>query len=169
MKHSVWACLGLLSLVGCDKPANQSDVEQLIRSFENVSALANQESVQQIVDHATRCERAVVFINVNWSLTSQICQRKFAEFAIEYSTHQSVDPAMFHFVEAAPVSTNGYRPLRSVPGWQQLITNNAGTAMIHGEGEVAWIENGRVLDVRSIYGMSVIELAELTAKIMPGT
>ncbi|MCC9641917.1 hypothetical protein LOC71_06495 [Rhodopirellula sp. JC740] len=134
-----------------------------MRLFETASA--GQDNVQQVIDNARASNRAVMFIDVDWAMT-EIYHQQFAEFAVEYFKKHPTDSLRFHFADCTAVSKN-YASLRAIPGWTTLM-DDAGTAMIHGHGEIAWLADGHVLRVQKIADFATpSELIESTEDLLP--
>lgn len=159
------AALCVLCL-GCDRRLRKTEVtvEQLVASFADAK-LRNATDVQYVIANASASPRAILFVNLDWAIMDPMRER-FAEFSIEYRQIHPNEPLLFHFVDCTQV-TNGYGPLRSLPGWQELH-DAAGTSLIHGCGELVWIENGRVLHVEPILNYeSTSDLIDKTESLMP--
>ncbi|KLU02350.1 hypothetical protein RISK_005416 [Rhodopirellula islandica] len=165
-RYALLFAAAVLSLPGCDSQVSNRlewDFDGIVHGFASVPN--SEVDVRRLVDNALVSRRSVMFIDVDWAIT-EIYHRRYAEFLVAYHTQHPNDSLMFHFVDCSSVSQD-YGPLREIPGWQQLMVD-AGTAMIHGNGEIAWIENGRVLHVQSIRAFNTAsELVEFTETLMP--
>ena len=151
---------------GCNNrsPTPAIEVDDLVATFASVSNESALD-VEHVVTNAANSERAIMFIHVDWAFT-KLFQPKYAEFIIDYHAKHPDDNLLFHYVDCTPV-THGYKPLRKLPGWQELM-DDAGNALIHGGCEIVWMERGRVLHVQRITDFdSASDLIELTEKIMP--
>jgi hypothetical protein len=156
----------VLTLVGCNRSPTSAPIriDELAAEFASVKN-ETEAQVQGVVSHATACERAVMFIHVDWAFMEP--QRtRFIEFVHEYQKVHPHEAVLFHYVDCTPIDS-GYGPLKNIPGWSEL-QEEAGTSLIHGWGEVAWLANGRVLHVESILNFeSVAELVAKTESLMP--
>ncbi|PHS03220.1 MAG: hypothetical protein COA78_18590 [Blastopirellula sp.] len=160
----------MLTVAGCDfavteptltEPAlTVKELEVTMRNVKNET----EADVQAVVDNAAAADRAIMFINLDWSVMAhQIPQ--FAEFSIEFQKAHPDENVMFHFVDCTPVTHLGYKPLRALDGWKELEVD--GGSLIHGWGEVAWLEHGHVLHVQRIDEFeSTAELIEFTERLM---
>jgi hypothetical protein len=120
--------------------------EELVASFSRVS-LKTEADVQRVVANAAHAERAVLFVNVDWSLLEPM-RTRYAHFMLGYQQAHPNDGLLFHYVDCTPVS-GGYAPLRALPGWTELEEARR-ASLIHGWGEVVWMAHGRVLHVEPI-------------------
>lgn len=155
-----------LAPLGCERASQNVDlpVNEMVASFESAK-LESKEDVQRVVTNAALSERAIMFVNVDWAIMEP--QRtRFAQFAINYHQANPDDSVLFHYVDCTPV-TNGYAPLRSLTGWREL-QKAAGTALIHGWGEIVWMHKGRVLHVERILNFETTkDLMEKTKSLLP--
>jgi hypothetical protein len=142
------------------------EVDRLVASFEKAS-LETPEQVEHVVANAESSERAVLFLHVDWAVMAQQHER-FAEFILDFQQAHPRDGVGFHFVDCTPV-TRGYAPLRELNGWQGLEDHVGGSSLIHGWGEVVWMEGGRVLQVKPILHFeSSEELVRFTKGLLLG-
>ncbi len=155
-----------LTLLGCNRneaPKFNVNPENLMTSLDRVS-VETETAVQAAVSNAVHATRAIVFVHVDWA-PMKLQRARFVDFMIEYDRTHPALPVMFHYVDCTPV-TDGYGPLKSLPGWQKL-QDAAGSSLIHGEGELVWMEGGRVLHVERILNFgSVPELVHKTEVLM---
>lgn len=175
MRHSfnsvrILIAICLAAASGCIRQEQDIDqelqVHELVDSFARAK-LETEADVRQVVSNAAASERAVMFINVNWAIMEPQ-KTRFAEFALAYQRKHPLKPVHFHFVDCTPV-TSGYQPLESLPGWQELQEEN-GFAFIHGNGEIVWMKQGRVLHIYPILNFeSVSELIKKTESLMLAT
>jgi hypothetical protein len=121
--------------------------------------------VQRIISTAAAADRAILFIHVDWALMEP--QRtRFVEFINDYLRLHPQDDLGFYYVDCTSV-TDGYAPFRSLTGWRELEVA-AGTSLIHGWGELVWMEQGRVLHVERILNFeSTSELIQKTEALIP--
>lgn len=167
--------LCMLAIWGCNRDAPETEVrvdetvaslevDELVASFDNVN-LETEADVQHVVSNAAASPRAIMFVHLDWA-SMEPQRTRFAEFMLEYQRTYPDGQILFHYVDCTPV-TNGYAPLRSLPGWQKLH-EAAGTSLIHGWGELVWMEKGRVLHVERILDCgSAAELVEKTDRLLP--
>lgn len=167
------AVVCVLACVSCDRtepqvavivrPSVGLRVDEIVTSLEDAS-LETEADVERAVANASASERAVIFVHVDWAPMLQQ-QRRFAEFMLAYQQKHPTDPLMFHYVDCTPV-TDGYAPLRSLPGWREL-QEAAGVSLIHGHGEMVWLKRGRVLRVEPILNFnSAAALVRKTETLM---
>ncbi len=166
IRFALFVTICVLSPIGCERDSRNADlaVKEMVASFESAK-LETEADVERVVTNAATSERAIMFVNVDWAIMEP--QRtRFAQFAINYHRNNPDDSVLFHYVDCTPV-TNGYAPLRSLAGWREL-QEAAGTALIHGWGELVWMHNGRVLHVERILNFKTTEdLIEKTNSLMP--
>lgn len=164
----------LLMLLGCNggsapdeaSPDSDWNVDVIAASLKE-ARLKTEGDVQGAVTNAARSSRAVLFVHVDWA-PMEPHRTRFAEFMVAYQRKHSDDPMLFHYVDCTSV-TNGYAPLRSLTGWQALHDARGGS-LLHGSGELVWLERGRVLHVESILDFdSTAELLRKTKSLMPRT
>jgi hypothetical protein len=105
------------------------------------------EDVQRIVSSAAAADRAIMFIHVDWALMD--AQRmRFDQLVSEYLRLHPRENVEFYYVDCTSV-TEGYAPLRQLRGWKELEHATA-TSLIHGWGEIVYLERGRVLRVEPL-------------------
>ncbi|KAA5541927.1 hypothetical protein FYK55_17175 [Roseiconus nitratireducens] len=160
------SCSALLSNAASPAEFETEDqlVSEIVRGFQEASAADT--DVRHVVQNALNSKRAVVFVHVDWGMT-HIWHTRFAEFLVQYQKRNPNGRLHFHYADCTAVSSD-YAPLREIPGWMKLV-DEAGTAMIHANGEIAWIENGRVLHVQRISDFrNASRLVAFTMELMPG-
>jgi hypothetical protein len=138
-----------ITLFGCirsEEPQGMMTVEDLVTSL-NAARLETEAAVQAAVSNAANARAAIIFVHVDWA-PMEHQRRRFAEFAVEYQRIHPDLPVHFHYVDCTPVS-DGYAPLRSLLGWQEL-EGAVGSSLLHGWGELVWMSRGRVLHVERI-------------------
>jgi hypothetical protein len=130
--------------LGCDGMNSKTQVSN--DSFDVVySRLNTAEDVQHAVDKATSHPSAIILVHVDWA--PMVHQRKrFAEFKHDYMTRYPNSDLVFEYIDCTAIS-DGYEPLRSLPGWKELERFNNESSLVHGYGELVWCKNGSVLDV----------------------
>ena len=112
------------------------------------------EQVQHVIDHAAGCERAVMFVNLRWSLLA-LQQDRFSKLSSEYTRLHPEANVQFHVLDATPID-RGYKPLRGLPGWRAL-EGPTPRSLIHGMGEVVWMKDGEVLEVSRVFNYESVE------------
>ena len=131
--------------IGCEGPESQmpapTNADEILESFDRVS-FTSPNQVRSVIDNASRSRKSVSFIDIKWSPTAAFGKRKFAKFLSEYYQQQNLDVAAAHYIDCTPLTDIGY--LHDLPGWDNEQHR------INGDGEVIWMENGRVLDVQAI-------------------
>lgn len=143
--------------VGCEVTSKTDD-----KRFENVYAevdfvpTESEQDVQKAVNLATACQECVIFVHVNWA-PMRFQGERFVEFEREFKEKYPESVMQFHYIDFTPVS-DGYEPLRSLAGWEELGKNN----VIHGYGEFVWLRKGQVLHVES--RPELISATDLVAK-----
>jgi hypothetical protein len=124
--------------------------------------------VEGIVAHAAACKRAIMFIHLGWA-PMHVHHDRYISFMLQYNKTHPNKPIHFHYVDCTPI-TNGYRPLRALEGWKGLEEKRGGGSLIHGNGELVWVQDGRVVHVETLLyltGDSTMQLLEITEKVMP--
>jgi hypothetical protein len=121
--------------------------------------------VQRVVTSAATAERAILFIHVDWAPMTQ--QRtRFDDYVSDYQHSHPQDDLAFYYVDCTSI-TESYAPLKRLAGWKEL-EGEAGTSLIHGYGELVWMEQGRVVHVERILNFeSTSELLQKTEALIP--
>ena len=92
----------------------------------------------------------------------QLFQNSFC--FLEYRSQNPEGGVLFHFADCTAVSER-YEPLREIDRWMKLV-DDRGSALIHGNGEIAWISDGRVLRVEATHRFeNAAEFVQFTQKI----
>jgi hypothetical protein len=106
-----------------------------------------------------------MFIHVDWAIMEP--QRtRYRQFVSDYLQLYPGDDLAFYYVDCTSI-TDGYAPLRRLTGWAEL-EDAAGTSLIHGWGELVWLEQGRVLHVERIMNFkSMSKLLQKTEALLP--
>lgn len=147
-------------------PKNGSLEASLKEQFASVRC-ETEADVDGIVAHAAACKRAIMFIHLDWAPMHGYHDR-YINFILQYNEVHPGKPIHFHYVDCTPI-TNGYRPLKLLAGWKEL-QQEKGSSLIHGYGELVWLENGRVLHVKPLAEVPSDQPAELlaiTEEVMP--
>ncbi|WP_339730869.1 hypothetical protein [uncultured Gimesia sp.] len=138
--------LSFSALPGCDRMEPEGQAVELMQEF-TFSQLKTAEDVQRAVAEATSHSETIFLVHVDWAF--MVFQRKrFAEFERDYKTRYPKSDLAFRYIDCTPV-TQGYKPLRSLPGWKKLEELKNGASLVHGYGELVWCKNGRVLHVEN--------------------
>lgn len=143
-KHITSLALAIV-FAGCNSSIDEPpiiSVDELVASFSDAK-LPSPSEVQSVIDHASKCSRSVSYIDLDWSLDSQIHRRTFAQFVVDYHREVQCNFAPMHFIDCTSI-THDYSPLSDLPGWDKQ------RHPIAGMGEVMWMQNGRVLHVEAI-------------------
>ena len=138
------ACYG--TITGSQAQVDRAQADELARAFASTDCQTDTD-VQRIVSNSAASKRAVLFVHVGWAVMEPQ-QHRFVEFALAYARKYSDSGVLFYYVDCTPV-TDGYAPLVELEGWKEL-QDAASTSLIHGWGEVVWMESGRVLRVERI-------------------
>jgi hypothetical protein len=159
----VAACMGWLIWNVQVVRERRSAIAELAASLVG-ARLETEADVQAVVANAARSRRAIMFVHVDWAIMEP--QRtRFAQFVVEYQRMYPNDGVLFHYVDCTSV-TDGYAPLKALPGWQEL-ENTEGTSLIHGWGELVWLEQGRVLHVeRTLNFDTTSDLLQKTRRLI---
>ena len=105
--------------------------------------LKNRAAVEQAVGAAIANPRTVVYVSVGWSATAVVGQKEFEHFAAEWQRTRPALDVSFHCIDFTSTSTStpNYSAITSLPGWAETRRR------IHGNGELAWVVDGRIVDV----------------------
>jgi len=133
-------------LLGCDGMNSKTQPAEESSDF-TFSRLESAEDVQRAVDQATSRPNSILLVHVDWAPMVHQRQR-FAEFKRRYETRYPNSDLGFAYIDCTAI-TEGYAPLRSLPGWKELEEQNNGSSLVHGYGELVWCKNGVVLHVES--------------------
>jgi hypothetical protein len=157
----------LVAPIGCTSNERQSefptdDAKKLAKELWE-TCLDNKVDVEHAIQNARNAEQSVVFIGLRWSATSQWATFPYAQFMLDYNSSHPDSKLLFHYIDCTSLSDD-YSPLTEIPGW-----HDSG-AVIHGNGELAWLKNGRVLRVEPICGFrdfrSIEKLTTITDELM---
>ncbi|WP_145453696.1 hypothetical protein [Gimesia panareensis] len=151
--------LSFSALPGCDRMGSKHHAVEPMLEF-TFSQLETAEDVQHAVDEATSHSEAIFLVHVDWA-PMNLQRQRFAEFQRDYKARYPKSGLAFRYIDCTPV-TQGYIPLRALPGWKQLEELKNGASLVHGYGELVWYKNGRVLHVEN--PLNFDSLDELIAK-----
>lgn len=146
-----------LASFGCDRPYFESELEsgspvnELLLSFSNTK-FETAADLEYVLNNAVACERSIVFVNVDWSLYMPLNRRKFAEFSIAYNDLHPDTPVMFHYTDA---SRGNYVPYETLEGSREVESYRF-KSLIHGNGELFWLEKGRVVHIEPIQNFTFV-------------
>ena len=96
---------------------------------------------QSVVDHASACRFAVIFVDADWSLNARFFRPAFSKLVVGYHMEFPNEDVRFHYVNG----TRGFESLTNLPGYRE-ITNN----VFHGNGEILWLAEGRIVHMSSV-------------------
>ena len=134
--------------LGCQQPAEPLMVvsaAEFLESFDHASFDSASQACG-VIDNAAGSKQSISFIDVKWSLAAAMGKHRYADFLAKYYQQQDIDFASTHYIDCTPLSSD-YSCLTDLPGW------NKDPGLIHANGEVVWMENGRVIHVQEIaYG-----------------
>jgi hypothetical protein len=156
----------LTTINACDSKQLERASRYNQRSAGVIASRSESESdVQRIVSTAAAADRAVMFIHLDWA-PMEPQRSRYVQFANDWLQLHPRDNLGFYYLDCTPVDS-GYAPLRRLTGWVELEVA-AGTSLIHGWGELVWMERGRVLHVERIQNFeSISELLNKTEALMP--
>lgn len=129
------------------KPAVPSNALEAIRSEVEAAGVTFHSDVHDMISDVGKHEINVIFIHVDWAFL-EVHRKRFCEFCVEYRRKHPKSKLVFHYVDCTAI-TAGYEPLRSFPGWKRL-KGAPPRSLIHGHGEIAWVQNDSVLQVDPI-------------------
>lgn len=126
--------------------------------------LDSEEAVQRVVSNAVASRRAVLLIHVDWAPMEQQ-RRRYIEFMLNFRRTHPTEDVQFHYVDCT--AAHGYGPLHRISGWREH-EGEPRQSLIHGMGEIVWLENGHLLRVERILRFETVEqIVELTEQLMP--
>lgn len=117
-------------------------------AFTKRVCLKSPADVEHAVLNAANSERAVIYVHVEWNFDMYFRGTTFLEFADRYQQRASSPAVGFHYIDCTSV-TDGYAPLEKLSGWLER-TRMHGGSLIHGMGELIWLEHGHVLKVTNV-------------------
>lgn len=139
--------LALTALIGCNRMSHEPEIQAADKDDEfTFPRLETAEDVQHAVDEATSHPDSIILVHVSWA-PMILQQKRFAEFSRSFKSRHPNSELAFRYIACTPI-TEGYKPLRSLPGWKELEELNNGSSLVHGYGELAWVKNGRVQHVQ---------------------
>lgn len=124
--------------------------------------LKNRAAVELAVAAAIANPRTVIYVNVNWSATAVVQREDFERFATDWQRTHPALPVSFYCIDFT--STSDYSPIKSLPGWAETL-ERTGRFAFHGNGELAWVVDGRLVDVGRIGFGDSKEFIQQTARL----
>jgi hypothetical protein len=89
---------------------------------------------------------------------------RYIDFVLNFRRKHPTEDVQFHYVDCT--AAHGYGPLRGIAGWREH-EGEPRQSLIHGMGEIVWLENGRLLRVERVLRYeSAQQLVELTEQLM---
>lgn len=133
MAQCIYAVLAfavaLMIALGCDRMKSKTQTAHTLSDFA-FSRLETDDEVQRAVDEATSHPNAILLVHVDWAPMVHQRQR-FAEFKRSYKIRYPNIDLVFEYIDCTAI-TDGYKPLRSLPGWKELENQNNGSSLVHG-------------------------------------
>ena len=115
--------------------------------------------VRAAVAHASEAPRAIIFIHVHWSILHPH-STQFQEFVSVWHSAHPEYPVSFHRIDFTE-ACGDYAPITSLPGYSEW-EQSAGRHPFGGNGEWAWIADGKLVDIDAQLGTSNAELLKRT-------
>jgi hypothetical protein len=109
--------------------------------------LTTKYEVQAAINAAKSHRHAIIMVYVAWAPMIEQ-QSRFAEFQQAFRAKYPNANLVFRCIDCTPINEN-YEPLRALSGWKELEQARGGGSLLHGDGELVWINDGRVLLVRN--------------------
>lgn len=163
MLATVLIATGVAVFAQTPSPIVGSNDSQAIRSEVESAHVAYHSDVADALSKLDEHQSSVLFVHVDWA--SMIHHReRFCEFAREYGRTHPASGLVFHYIDCTSI-TDGYEPLRSLPGWKRL-EGDPPRSLIHGHGEIAWMKSGSVLQVDPILGHGTAEDLVTTTELL---
>ncbi len=93
-------------------------------------------------------KQSIVFAHAAWA-PMYFQRRIFCDFVKAYRKSHSSDGTTFYYIDFTQIALNSdlLKELKGLNGWSELPT---GSGVIHGNGELIWINSGRIVSVQSI-------------------
>jgi len=109
------------------------------------------------IEKAMNAKQSIVFAHVKWAQMG--VQRKFfCNFANTYRDSHPRDATSFYYIDFTKIPLNSV-PLKELNGWSEL---RPASRVIHGNGELIWILNGKVVSVEPIMNFTLDQLVTKT-------
>ncbi len=110
--------------------------------------------LDSMVEHAAGCERSVIFVHANWSLTSKFCLLFYDDYIWAYLEQPGRPFVNFHAMDYS-VYNRLPDSLAGLEGWDEL-SQRQGRARFAGDGELIYLENGKVVASKSVLAESIM-------------
>jgi hypothetical protein len=101
-----------------------------------------------MIRHAATCERAIIFVHADWSLTSALGLRDYDDYSAAYLQQPDRPFVDFHYMDYSVLNEAPQR-LTDLPGWQELRAPR-NSALLYGNGELIYLEKGQVIAVEPV-------------------
>lgn len=147
--------------LGCRQniePSPSVSTEEFLESFDQAS-FDDAAQARAVIDNAAGSRRSISFIDYKWSLTAAVGKHNYAKFLAQYYQQKDVDYASAHYIDCTPLTYRDSSYLTDLPGW------NKEEHRVIGNGEVVWMENGRIVHVQEIGFGSPEELLAKTTEL----
>jgi hypothetical protein len=118
-------------------------------------------NTQTDMEKALASPNAVIFANVDWSLTSAVARKTVGDFAREWHRTKNNPTVSFYLLDLTDASEN-FPP--HVNNWLQSDTQLMGLPD-RGSGDVVWLKNGVVQKWLPVYDKTTDNLNEQTQEI----
>lgn len=125
-----------------------SSWDGMTKIFHDQDSLPNRQSPAEqdaMIRHAATCERAIIFVHADWSITSVIGLIFYDDYSAAYLQQPDRPFVDFHYMDYSTLNRAPQR-LESLPGWHEL-KRRPNSALLHGNGELIYLEKGRVIAV----------------------
>ncbi|MDB5335082.1 MAG: hypothetical protein JWN70_701 [Planctomycetaceae bacterium] len=124
----------------------------------NSDAFQVRTDIDAAIGEAVAANFSILFVHVSWA-PMKLQRDLFLRFAADCQ-NKSPGVICFRYIDFTDVSDD-YPQLFSLPGWAEL-RQQSGNAMIHGYGELVWMDHGNVVHVERT--LNYKNESELTAK-----
>ena len=134
------------NLVNAD--ASWDSVSTIFHDQDNLPDRQTSEQQDAMIRHAATCERAIIFVHADWSLSSVIGLLFYDDYSAAYLQQPDRPFVDFHYMDYSTLNRAPQR-LEDLTGWHKL-KHSPNSALLHGNGELIYLENGRVIAVEAI-------------------
>ena len=133
---------------------------KLCSQLEDVAPMSPRR-IREVVNHAQRCHRAVIFVNHEWSLTSVAFRPRYVNAMVVSAFRHPKSTVAFHYVDGSERQCDA---IRELSGFHQHAAGRFNPN--NGNGEIIWLENGQVIGAKNILSFSNgEELASFTMEL----
>ena len=167
--HSIIFVFVALS-IGCDATSTNprltkkvGDAELRIVDLASVNIpFANDFGLE--IEKAMKADQSIVFVHVEWA-PMHAPRRKFCDFVNAYRKAHLSDGTSFHYIDFTHAVHNkeSRKELKGLNGWSELRSG-----VIHGNGELIWINRGKVVSIEPIMNFTLDELVKKTETTFSG-